>query len=66
MDKVAAYKKRKLISSLKYYDANRETIKIYQRAYCLTKITCECGVQICRGGKTKHLQSKKHTNLMNL
>jgi len=42
----------------KYYEANREALKKYGRE----KIQCECGATICRGAKSSHLKSKRHTD----
>ena len=33
-----------------------------KQEYQLAKITCECGMEICRQSKPKHLKSKHHQN----
>jgi len=43
-----------------YNAAHREEIKIQQGE----KIQCECGVTYCRGGKSRHIKSKKHADFI--
>jgi len=41
-----------------YYAANCDAIKQHQRE----KIQCDCGATICRGSKSNHLRTKRHTD----
>ncbi len=47
--------KRKLL----YHENKTEIIK-----YRTEKVTCECGVVICRGSLTVHKKTQKHKNLL--
>ena len=46
----------------KYYAENKEKIMAKKREYQLVKITCECGMEILRNSKPRHLKSKHHQN----
>jgi len=54
-DKLRAYKKE-------YYDQNKDKA----RAYGKERIKCECGVEVSRYSKSKHMKTKKHARLMSL
>lgn len=45
-----------------YYTSNKAQLLKNQR----DKITCECGVEICKGGLAEHKKSMKHQKLLNL
>lgn len=50
--------KKDLLNNKKYYEKNKKNI-------CLSrseKILCQCGNEITKGCKTRHLQSQKHLN----
>ena len=46
----------------KYYAENKEKIMAKKQEYQLVKITCECGMEILRQSKPRHLKSKHHQN----
>ena len=46
----------------KYYAENKEKIMAKKREYQFVKITCECGMEILRNSKPRHLKSKHHQN----
>ena len=50
--------------SQQYYKENPELFKKY-RENMKEKIECECGATIAKGGKSKHIKSKKHQNYLN-
>ena len=45
-----------------YYAENKEKIMAKKQEYQLVKITCECGMEILRQSKPRHLKSKHHQN----
>jgi hypothetical protein len=48
-----------------YSEANKEQKKEYDKQYQQQKFTCECGRTITLGGKSKHLRTNVHTNIIN-
>ena len=46
----------------RYYAENKERIMAKKKEYQLVKITCECGMEILRTSKPRHLKSKHHQN----
>ena len=46
--------------SKEYYEKNKEKINEKSK----TKITCECGCEICKDCLNRHMKSKKHIDLM--
>lgn len=43
-----------------YRDTHKSYFKSYRKEYDQKKYTCECGVVLTLGGKSKHIKSKKH------
>ena len=52
-EQILEYKKQ-------HYENNRELILEQNKQYSKTKITCECGSNICKGSSFKHNKSIKH------
>lgn len=48
----------------KEYKKNNEKYKQNQKEYANQKITCECGIEIRVGNKTRHEQTKIHKKLI--
>ena len=46
----------------KYYEANKEQIQVYRNEV----IICDCGCETVRNHISRHKQTKKHNQLMNL
>lgn len=53
-EKKSEYNKR-------FYEKNKE----YYKEYMMKRVICECGCEIYVGNKFKHIQTKKHFNLIN-
>lgn len=47
-----------------HYEKYKEQIRNKGKEYCKTKITCECGIIICKGALPKHRRSQRHINIM--
>jgi len=47
-----------------YYAARYTATRDQTLARSAEKIQCECGATICRGAKSQHIKSKKHTDLI--
>lgn len=45
-----------------YYEANKEIINAKKNKYGSQRIICECGTEIRRDAKHKHIKTKKHLN----
>ena len=62
-ENVATITRNKEVRTLKkYYAENKQKIMAKKREYQLVKITCECGMEILRNSKPRHLKSKHHQN----
>jgi hypothetical protein len=47
-----------------YRKDNKEELKIKKKEYSKIKYTCECGLEMLIGAKSRHEKSQKHTNYM--
>ena len=62
---VIKYKERRKELNHNNYDNKKEELKQKAREYSKQRITCECGMEVCRGGLKKHLQRKYHLKNLN-
>jgi hypothetical protein len=57
--------KDKIVAQQKQYEKkNKEKIAKRKKEYNKHKITCECGCEIIKGNLLRHLQTKKHQQLI--
>ena len=54
--------KKDLLNNKKYYEKNKKNINLFRSE----KILCECGIEITKGSKTRHLLSQKHLNFQSV
>ena len=48
----------------KYREQHKEEIKMQQKQYREIKTVCSCGMEIIKNNMARHLQTKKHTRLL--
>lgn len=56
-DKIKEYQKN-------YYNENKEEVLKKNKINSKIRIICNCGIEINKGEKSKHIKTKKHINLL--
>ena len=55
---------KKTLYMMKYREKHKEEIKTQKKQYREIKTVCSCGMEIIKNNMARHLQTKKHTRLL--